>query len=151
MGPCCIGTMARHDPGNVVHSMVRWNRVHSHLHDLTIDRGMSQEERTRREAENARRIKARSLYTRMSTLVQPTSPGPEPPDTPNLPNTDVFTCPRYEDIIRYLFGNRVDELALDTMDFPMPEPTLLRYITRHGFEITPVEFRDCHQEKKLFR
>jgi hypothetical protein len=55
----------------------------------------------------------------------------------------ISNCPRWTEIVEYLMRNRGPcELALDTMTFSMPEPTLYRYImTRGGLDITPEEFR----------
>ena len=69
----------------------------------------------------------------------------------------TFECPRWGEITRYLFNNRgPGELALDTMIFDMPEPTLYKYILeRGGLDITTEEFRQflafADYKKELFR
>ena len=52
-------------------------------------------------------------------------------------------CPRWEEIVGYVLRNRGPlELAWDTMNFEIPEPTLYRYIMkRGGLKITPMEWR----------
>ncbi|KAE9378280.1 hypothetical protein N431DRAFT_461813 [Stipitochalara longipes BDJ] len=61
-----------------------------------------------------------------------------------------------DEITQYLFANRAPlELALNTMDFDIPEPTLYRYImNRGGLDITPAELRQflftANNKKQLF-
>jgi hypothetical protein len=67
-------------------------------------------------------------------------------------------CPRWDGITQYLFNNRGPlELALDTMDFDIPESNLYRYIEDRGGlagGITPLEFRNflicAHTRGELF-
>lgn len=61
---------------------------------------------------------------------------------------------RYDEIQQYIFQHRL-ELALDTMDFPMPENTLFSYILKDGgISIDHVEWRNfllkCNQDDILF-
>jgi hypothetical protein len=52
---------------------------------------------------------------------------------PKLPPEVPYLAPsiRFIEIRKFLFENRL-ELALDTMDFPMPEHTLYNYIIEGG-------------------
>lgn len=56
----------------------------------------------------------------------------------------VPVCPRWFEITEYMFENRAPlQLALDTMDFEIPEGTFYRYVMdRGGLQITPAEFRE---------
>lgn len=53
-------------------------------------------------------------------------------------------CPRWNEITTYLFANRgPEELALDSMNFDIPEPTFYRCIQdRGGIDLSPYEFRE---------
>jgi hypothetical protein len=69
-----------------------------------------------------------------------------------------YRCPRYDEIKKFLFGRKTRrDLALDTMNFVMPEHTLLGYIIRNGKlqpELKPDEWRNfliiTHHTKELF-
>ncbi|KUJ15687.1 uncharacterized protein LY89DRAFT_734841 [Mollisia scopiformis] len=63
---------------------------------------------------------------------------------------------RYEEIRQYCLNNRKPlQLAFDSMDFDIPEPTMYRYILNQGgITISPTEFRDflhcCQSKRRLF-
>lgn len=86
----------------------------------------------------------------------PPPAGPRPKD----PNR-VADCPEFGYIQEYLFKNRL-QLALDSMDFEMPENTLYSYIITNGnitlpqgSKFEPKMWRAflqvCHQRKHLFK
>lgn len=88
---------------------------------------------------------------RIMRLIERPQSMPQRPPSPTFSDEDdgsdfpvVYSCPRYDEIKAYLCRNRhYEQLALDTMDFDMPERTLYRYILdRGGLEITPLEFRN---------
>lgn len=66
-----------------------------------------------------------------------------------------YTCPRYDEIKKYLLDNRAPgELALDTMTI-LSEPQFYRYIREHGgINLTGLEFRNflavADQKGELF-
>ncbi|KAE8441085.1 hypothetical protein EG329_005880 [Mollisiaceae sp. DMI_Dod_QoI] len=74
--------------------------------------------------------------------------GKEPPSV-------KYTCPRWNEITKYLFDNRAPgELALDTMTI-LSEPTFYRYIREHGgISLTAMEFRNflgvANEKGRLF-
>lgn len=74
---------------------------------------------------------------------------PDPQLPPQRPN-----CPRFEEIRRYIKNNRL-ELALDTLDFPMPEHVMYAHILRRGgIKLTADEWRTflelCNFRRLLF-
>jgi len=80
----------------------------------------------------------------------PISPDLDP--QPKFPLTD---CPQFTQIQQYLFANR-QELALDSMNFPMPECTLYSYILANGgITLTPDIWRAfleiCNHTPYLFK
>lgn len=88
---------------------------------------------------------------RIMRLIERPKPMPQRPPSPTFSDEDdgsdfpvVYSCPRYDEIKAYLCQNRhYEQLALDTMDFDIPERTLYRYILdRGGLGITPLEFRN---------
>lgn len=61
---------------------------------------------------------------------------------------------RHDEIKEYMLQHRF-ELALDSMDFPMPENTLLSYILKEGgITINHIEWRNflikCNRDDTLF-
>jgi hypothetical protein len=94
------------------------------------------------------------LYERSVEEVDSSDTSDEESDPQPAP---TFDYPRYLEISEYLFDNRNPlELALDTMDFDMPEATLYRYIqNRGGLAISPQEFRNfliyADSQNDLFR
>jgi len=95
--------------------------------------------------EERRRDKAQRimhLVGKPQGIQHPPSPDPKNVyDDSDFPIT--YSCPRYDEIKAYLLRNRHhQQLALDSMDFDMPERTLYRYIIdRGGIALTPLEFR----------
>ncbi|KAJ8059426.1 hypothetical protein OCU04_012370 [Sclerotinia nivalis] len=71
------------------------------------------------------------------------------------PPVITYSCPRWDDITEYLFGNRGPlDLALDSMEI-LSEPTFFRYIRDHGgINLTPMEFRSflgvANERQELF-
>ncbi|APA09254.1 hypothetical protein sscle_04g040240 [Sclerotinia sclerotiorum 1980 UF-70] len=67
----------------------------------------------------------------------------------------TYSCPRWDDIVEYLFTNRgLLDLALDSMEV-FSEPTFFRYIRDHGgISLTPMEFRSflgvANERQELF-
>jgi hypothetical protein len=125
-----------------------------------------EEEKTDIKLENRRRQVAREIlaatrdYQRQSfyirelqekVLLAKDNPLPKvPPEIPSLPE-----CPRFDEIRLYLFA-RLQELAIDTMNGPIPEHVLLKYIlTRRELVINGDEWRAflyiCNDRKFLFR
>lgn len=109
-------------------------------------------------------ILARYNYT---TVIQPahsipdwdSSSGSESDDDLDEPTRPWVCppCPRWNEITQYLFNNRGPlDLALDTMDFDMPEQNLYKYILDRGIPggLTPREFRNflinAHSRGVLF-
>jgi hypothetical protein len=109
----------------------------------------------------AKRVRNQLLYLRQSAYViaeiqtkailvdanTAPRPGPEKPEIP--------FSPRWHEIIDYLFNNRL-ELALDTMDFRMPQHTLYDYVMRREeISLSSDEWRDflevCSAMKLLFK
>jgi hypothetical protein len=74
----------------------------------------------------ARDYQRQSFYIRElqeKVLLAKDNPLPKvPPEIPSLPE-----CPRFDEIRLYLFA-RLQELAIDTMNGPIPEHVLLKYI-----------------------
>lgn len=70
---------------------------------------------------------------------------------------DQYTCncPRYQEIKDFLIANRAhDLLAIDSMEFALAEPNMLRYLENLNFNVTPAEFRAflhcCNVKNELF-
>ena len=92
-----------------------------------------------------------------ATSTPPTSPtGPDEPRPPD--KIAKSKCLWYDEIRKFLCRRRIRrDLALDTMNFVMPEHTLLGYIVVHGGlqpELQPEEWRSflivAHHAKELF-
>jgi len=77
------------------------------------------------------------------------------------PKKPLLECPEFGYIQEHLFKNRM-QLALDTMDFDMPENTLYSYIMtqgnialEHGSKLEPEMWRSflqiCDRRKHLFK
>jgi hypothetical protein len=84
---------------------------------------------------------------------------PTGPDDPRPPDKIAKSkCLRYDQIRKFLCRRRIRrDLALETMNFVMPEHTLLGYIIAHGGlqpELQPEEWRNflvvAHHTKELF-
>ncbi|KAF7867432.1 hypothetical protein EAF04_005515 [Stromatinia cepivora] len=80
----------------------------------------------------------------------------DPLDYLNIkPPVVTYSCPRWDGITEYLFGNRGPlDLALDSMEI-LSEPTFFRYIRDHGgINLTPMEFRSflgvANERRELF-
>ncbi|KAK0109285.1 hypothetical protein ONS96_003105 [Cadophora gregata f. sp. sojae] len=114
MWPCYIGTVTQHAPGDTSHSCIKLIRIRQDLNSMIISRSMSQAEISARETENCRQAKASSILSRMSSLIKPDTPGPGPPDTPNVPSRRAYTCSRYQEITKYLFENQAPGEWLST-------------------------------------
>jgi hypothetical protein len=110
------------------------------------------EDRRRVEADRIRNLAKRPLTARE-----------RPPSPTSLSDLDdgsdfpvIYDCPRYSEIKDYLLANRHHgQLALDSMDFHIPEPTFYRYIIDcGGLAITPLELRNflytTHLRQELF-
>ena len=71
---------------------------------------------------------------------------------------DPWTCPRYDEIRNHLFANKTwRNIALDTLESPIPEQTLYKYIMRYSspsIDLSPVELRaflrECNRRRELF-
>ncbi|PBP19973.1 hypothetical protein BUE80_DR009195 [Diplocarpon rosae] len=158
MKPSFIGTRALYDSQSLEEEMIGFARFGSNLDgSLPLNRGMSTAERTRVKAENARRRQAQDILGRMTSLISVRAPEIEAVDDPDSPEP-VCECPRWDMIAEYMFAHREPgDLALDTLDFPMPEQTMFKHVHDDGLGmpgITPYEFRDflrvCNQKKLLF-
>jgi hypothetical protein len=88
------------------------------------------------------------------TAAVPPPPGPKP-------KAPTIVCPEFGYIQEYLFKNRL-QLALDTMDFEMPENTLYSYMITQGnitleggSKLEPEMWRSfpqlCERRKHLFK
>lgn len=80
---------------------------------------------------------------------------PISPDLDPEPSVPLPDCPEFTQIQQYLFANR-RELALDSMNFPMPEYTLYSYILASGgISLTPDMWRAflevCNHTPYLFK
>jgi hypothetical protein len=75
------------------------------------------------------------------------------PDRNVSPPIDRTECPRYDAIKQFLIDKQ-RELALDTMDFEMPEHSMLNHITEMGVNITIDEWCKfltiAHHAQELF-
>lgn len=79
--------------------------------------------------------------------------GPVAQPDPQLPPQRPF-CPRFDEIRQYIKDNRL-ELALDTLDFRMPEHVMYAHILRRGgIHLTADEWRTflelCNFRRLLF-
>ena len=122
------------------------------------------------DVENARRTLAARIHTVVSNKkpagtgfpVQISSFRPTTPfDAPIHKEPERIgrgECPRYDEIRRFMCGRKGRrDLALDTMNFVMPEHTMLGYIVDNGTlkpELQPDEWRNflvvAHHSKELF-
>jgi len=139
-----------------------------HFKDLPIDPTMPLDEQNAIRFENERLRRGRRIaYSideyrkRMDAIAatneknQATLPyqafsSKEPPEAPSQ-----TSCGRFDEIRNFLLKNRLG-LALDTMDFPMPEHTLYAYIlAQGGLSLIADEWRAflrvCHDTRNLFR
>ncbi|KAN0108634.1 hypothetical protein V8E51_008376 [Hyaloscypha variabilis] len=138
--------------------------VASDLDPITVEENFW-EDFTAEQQESVRTENARRAWAMQLCQVISDSAGLLPADPEDEDDADededegkeaqTLECPRWDEITQYLFANRAPlELALDTMDFDIPEPTLYRYIMdRGGLAITPAEFREflfTANRKKLF-
>lgn len=106
--------------------------------EFPIDQRASPEEQMATEIENTRRRRAQriteGLYLYLNEREEINELQHQAVLThknllPRLPleNEFIAPCPRFNEIRDFLFNNRL-ELALDTLDFQMPEHTLYNYI-----------------------
>lgn len=113
--------------------------------DIAISVAASEAQRATQQGENSRRSKGQSIREALSLrplssrIAQKDQYGNDDGDggdfevrVPEIPLMPTPTCPRYDEIKKYLFANRdLLELALDTMRI-LPESTFYRYIRDHG-------------------
>lgn len=137
-----------------------------YFNELVIDTFESVDDQNAIRFENARRRRGKRItdalaqyMAQMETiddiqsqaiLFNQALPPKLPPEVPSL-----APCPRFNEIQNFLFKNRL-ELALDSMDFPVPEHTLYNYILeRGGIQLDADEWRAflriCRDKKNLFR
>jgi hypothetical protein len=127
-------------------------RIEENLTQHVIHDGMTESEKAGWEFENKRRSQALLIFYSIATGSE-TEPLAVPPNQPKDPGTEaqgvqvedegIPDCPRWTEILNYLLNNRGPlELALDSLTFEIPEPTLYRYIlNRGGLDISPTEWR----------
>ncbi|KAI6716060.1 hypothetical protein JHW43_001444 [Diplocarpon mali] len=158
MKPSLVGTRAQYDPQSLEEELIGFARAKSDLDSsLPLDRSMSAAEQTRVRAENAQRQQAQDVLRQMTSRIVVRAPEMEDADDPDPPEP-VYECARWDAIAQYMCAHRAPgDLALDTLDFPMPEQTMFRHVHDDGLGmpgITPDEFRDflrvCNQRKLLF-
>lgn len=173
MGACAVGSIALYDnddvsqnPGVVTGSESE-NKyrgrsdadVRDGLRETLVNKRMSNAVASRIMFENSRRARASLLYNNMGYL-RSELPVPDPKEVVGVGDEDVappHSCSRWDEIAKYLVDNRAPgELPLDTMDFPMPEQNMFRYILdRGGLVITAVELREflhvASEKQQLFR
>ncbi|KAJ5041224.1 uncharacterized protein L3040_005772 [Drepanopeziza brunnea f. sp. 'multigermtubi'] len=158
MQPCYIGTTANYVNRQTEHEQIdSFTRQFDGTGVLAVSPGAPAVEQARITAEISRRNHANDIFGRMRVFVPVVPVTEEPPDDPDPPEP-VYTCARWDEIAQYLFDHRdPDDLALDTLDFPMPEQNLYKNVYDYGMGmpgITPEELRDflrvCHQRKLLF-
>ncbi|PMD36571.1 hypothetical protein L207DRAFT_586273 [Hyaloscypha variabilis F] len=159
-------TVYENAPGNPILRNFQDYPYNPFVYDVDINPTLPEEEKTDIKLENRRRQVAREIlaatrdYQRQSfyirelqekVLLAKDNPLPKvPPEIPSLPE-----CPRFDEIRLYLFA-RLQELAIDTMNGPIPEHVLLKYIlTRRELVINGDEWRAflyiCNDRKFLFR
>ncbi len=158
MGPCYIGSVASHLPEDMSQTTVSLTRLHAGGNMLPLSDDMTESEEVLTRAENARRTRAAQILRRVSSRVKLPPEPLEYPDDPD-PVEPEHVCLRWDEIAQFLFDNREPgKLALDSLDFPMPEQTMLSHVVNLAvppFAITAEEFREflwvCHQRRLLFR
>lgn len=164
MGSLTAGTRLQVNPSG----RPTWITIHTPpvvVDLLPIGDELPASERVAREFENRRReraqrirdqlnmfkAEAKSKVTAQSGIALIGQVIQRPPDPP--PETPL--CARFSEIQDYLFTNRL-ELALDTLNFKMPEHVMYSHILRNGgLDITADEWRSflevCEYRKILFK
>lgn len=162
MGPLTYGTRTinkdRYDVAKYT-SLSGFGRV-GYFDEIAIDNSMTDQEKYEKSFEISRRNHAREVIKRRNVFLSNNTNMEEDlygkiVDEDDISDTEdeesdlqsatpTFDKQRYFQISQYLFDNRLPlELALDTMDFDMPEATLYRYIqNRGGLTIKPQEWRN---------
>jgi len=159
MGPVSVGTRRfADDPVDAGYTILVGD-TQQIMFDQYIWMNMTAEDQSFIRVENARRARTVQIYmSMMLPLGSASSANPQlvKDKSDEKEEEQIFECPRWDEITQYLFANRgPSELALDTMTFDTPEPSLYRYIVdRGGLDITPTEFRQfllyANNKKQLF-
>ena len=168
MGPLIKGSQFTYPPDeNERGSQI--SNTHPHPEPVMIDYELSKEDKVALDFENQRRIRAKRIQDQLKTYTDEAGSirfaqyeliqsgqlsGEVAPRPPTLP-VETASCARYPEIRAFLFANRL-ELALDTLNFRMPEHMMYAHILRTGkINLTTEEWRSflevCHFRKVLFK
>jgi hypothetical protein len=172
MGPDSVSTVQTYDPASkqITAGEVHWADSFLHRTQIPIDQSkMSPAEIVEARLENERTRRAFRIRLQVAAMgkdsaewpnfplaaeaIEESLRGRQPAPRPAFPDPRV-TCPRFGEIQKYLFENRL-ELALDTMP-RLPLPTLYHYILQNrGLNINLDELRSfvmlCDGNQTLFR
>ena len=130
---------------------------------MDIDEKLSESEIRISDMENGRRMMTERISDailntqaekKQDTVIIVPDPKGHPPTTRPPDDKEIVSCPRYQEIRSYLLRNR-NELALDTMNFKMPDHILLAHILNNGFLV--IDYDEwtaflivAHRAKDLF-
>jgi hypothetical protein len=125
--------------------------------DVTMVENMTAQQIYISEVENDRREQGRRIQAALSNKnCLPINVNLEPNDRTeaSLQDNDKIAPARYREIVQFLKSHR-QELALDTMHFPMAEHVILSHIKRSGLgDLTAIELRaflkGCNTANRAF-
>jgi hypothetical protein len=162
MGP--VIEEIRHVFPPLLHGRTRLYHTLRLLSPTPIDDEMSDADKAVLDFENERIRRARRIRDQLSVLLDTASTikqtqgnirvsGPSS-HCPFPPRSECPKSTRFNEIRDYLFENRL-ELALDTLNFQMPEHIMYAHILRNGkIDLTADEWRSflevCHYKKLFF-
>jgi hypothetical protein len=145
------------------------SNTHAVTEMIIIDHELLEEDRLALDYENQRRTRAKRIQDQLKKYTDEASSiifaqheliqsgkmfgeaAPRPPTRP----AESASCARYPEIRAFLFANRL-VLALDTLNFRMPEHMMYTHILRTcKIDLTAEEWRSfleaCHVRKLLFK
>ncbi|KUJ16032.1 uncharacterized protein LY89DRAFT_783262, partial [Mollisia scopiformis] len=167
MGPMTLGSEFRsndRDPRNLKQKKNSDSNFNERFMFPAQRAALNPDEKVAAATENQRREKALEILKQMRALYSVKSEFMSDEEraagagAPVIEPMEVYTCkcPRYDAIKKHFLGNRgPQELAFDSMEFDIPEPTLLRYIQdRGGISLDAEDLRSflhcCNVKKELF-
>jgi hypothetical protein len=163
MGPVTIGVQYKHP--KALHRRIRISNNDDLLGQISVENDLTEDDKRAVDFENDRikrasRINASILQhldderdikrqQKNETLSGPASQPPPPVPAPRAP-----ICVCFDEVRNFLFAHRL-QLALDTLDFRMPEHVMYIHMIRTGeTEITADEWRSflelCENNHILF-